>query len=483
MKKETEKKLTILFEEWSGEKVESCTSLSGSGSYRQYCRIQGQGFSALGVFNQDKKENTAFIEFTKHFLSKGLPVPKIFKTDPDNNIYLIEDLGDTTFFSFLTDHRLNEDFSDSLIDAYKKVIDVLPEFQITAGKDIDYSYCYPRSSFDKQSMLWDLNYFKYYFLKLAKIPFDEQKLEDDFQLFSDFMLETKTDYFLYRDFQSRNIMVVDDKPFFIDYQGGRKGALQYDIASLLYDAKANIPQQTRTLLLDYYLKVLENYFPVNKTKFLSYYYGYVLIRIMQALGAYGFRGYYEKKEHFLLSIPYAIENLTWILKNIEIPIKVPALMEVLHNLTQSDTLCHIVKKETYLKIVVTSFSFKKGLPQDESGNGGGFIFDCRALNNPGRYDEYKNLTGKDKKVIDFLNKESELFEFMNHVYGLIDKSVENYIERRFTNLMVNFGCTGGQHRSVLCTNMLAAHLKKKYHVKVSVQHRELDKINKKVTEQ
>jgi len=224
VKKETENKLATLFEEWSGQKTESITHLPGSGSYRQYYRMQGHGYTALGVFNLDKKENTAFTEFTTHFLSKGLPVPKIYKTDSENNIYLIEDLGDTTLFSFLTEHRLNEDFPDMFIDAYKKVIDVLPEFQITAGKDNDYSFCYPRASFDKQSMLWDLNYFKYYFLKLAKIPFDEQKLEDDFQVFSDFLLETNTNYFLYRDFQSRNIMLVEEKPFFIDYQGGRKGA-------------------------------------------------------------------------------------------------------------------------------------------------------------------------------------------------------------------------------------------------------------------
>jgi len=326
-------------------------------------------------------------------------------------------------------------------------------------------------------MLWDLSYFKYYFLKLAKISFDEQKLEDDFQTFCDFLLQTDCNYFLYRDFQSRNIMVYENHPFFIDYQGGRKGALQYDIASLLYDAKADIPQGVRNQLLEYYIESLKKYIPVNEKEFTEYYYGYVIIRIMQALGAYGFRGFYEKKEHFLQSIPYALDNLKWLLENTTIPVKLPTLMNVLQKLSQSEGLRQLGKKVYSLKVLITSFSYKNGIPVDDSGHGGGFVFDCRSLHNPGRYEEYKTLSGKDKEVIDFLKKEPTVYEFMNHVYGLVDKSIENYQKRGFTHLQINFGCTGGQHRSVFCANLLEEHLKMKLNVETELHHTVLEQIN------
>ena len=237
--------------------------------------------------------------------------------------YLQEDLGNLTLFDYLSRTRELEGFSEKIINVYKKVLLELPRLQITAGKGIDYSYCYPRAAFDKQSMMWDLNYFKYYFLKLAKIPFDEQALEDDFQNFSDYLLAAESDFFLFRDFQSRNIMLHDGKVAFIDYQGGRKGALQYDLASLLYDAKADIPQAVRNELLEFYLDELEKYIEIDRAEFKAYFTGYVLIRIMQAMGAYGFRGFYEKKEHFLKSIPFALENLSYLLENNNIPIKLP----------------------------------------------------------------------------------------------------------------------------------------------------------------
>ncbi|MFA4851295.1 MAG: RNase adapter RapZ [Bacteroidales bacterium] len=473
MDKQLEENLKLLFEKWSGVQAESIVELPSSGSYRQYYRLKSGGRTAIAAYNHDAKENIAFLAFTKHFYKKGLPVPELLAADEANNIYLLEDLGDTTLFSWLSEKRQQQGFSDEIIEVYKKIIKILPQFQVVVSKDIDYTLCYPRDHFDKQSMLWDLNYFKYYFLKLAKINFDEQKLEDDFQAFSDFLLTTDCNYFLYRDFQSRNIILKNSLPYFIDYQGGRKGALQYDIASLLYDAKADIPQETRTALLGYYINVLGKFISVNPKEFTSYYYGYVLIRIMQALGAYGFRGFYEKKEHFLQSIPYALDNLSWLLENTEIPCRIPTLMNVLHKLAQSEKLRLLGKKEPKTKITITSFSYKNGIPTDNSGNGGGFVFDCRALHNPGRYESYKTLTGKDKEVIEFLKKEPEIYEFMNHVYGLVDKTVENYIKRNFFHLQVNFGCTGGQHRSVFCANMLAEHLQIKYDVDVELHHREL----------
>jgi len=293
-----------LFERWAEAPAEKIDTMPAHGSDRQYYRIFGKNKSAIGVYNPDIKENIAFLSFSKHFRTVGLNVPEIYLQELDKNIYLEEDLGDVTLFSFLSEARENEGFSEKVINLYEKVIDELPRFQVHGSKDLDFSACYPRSSFDRQSMMWDLNYFKYYFLKLAKIPFDEQQLEDDFQTFTDFLLATQRDYFLYRDFQSRNVMILNKVPFFIDYQGGRKGALQYDLASLLYDAKADIPQEIRNKLLERYIKVLGKLIPINKEKFLEYYYGYVYIRIMQALGAYGFRGFYERiKNIFLKASP------------------------------------------------------------------------------------------------------------------------------------------------------------------------------------
>ena len=467
--------LSEMFEKWAGEDVRNIVYLPPSGSYREYFRISGKNKTALGVYNPDKKENIAFLNFAVHFRDMGLNVPEIYGNDDPNNLYLIEDLGDKTLFSILTETRKTELFSDNLTVLYKKVISTLPGFQITAGKTLDYSYCYPRYSFDKQSMLWDLSYFKYYFLKLAKIHFDEQLLEDDFHTFTDFLLKTETDYFLYRDFQSRNIMFKENEPYFIDFQGGRKGALQYDIASLLFDAKADIPQETRDELLEFYLDKLEEVIKIDREEFKKYYYGYVVIRILQAMGAYGFRGFYEKKEHFLKSIPFALNNLRFILSKYEFPVKIPTLTDVLKKLTESDEIASLgtekkIKKE--LKISINSFSYKRGIPIDKTGNGGGYVFDCRCLVNPGQFEEFKNLTGKDKLVKDFIEKENNINLFLENIYSLVDQSLRKYQERDFTDLMVSFGCTGGQHRSVYCAEELAAHLKEMNNVIISLHHLE-----------
>jgi aminoglycoside/choline kinase family phosphotransferase len=471
---EIKENLTKLFEKWAGETPTEFYPLPPSGSERQYFRIKSKSKNAIGVFNPDKKENKAFLSFSEHFAAKGLSVPRIYARDLRKNIYLEEDLGDTTLFAFLTALRKNGEFPSEAFDIYKKVLEELPRFQIEAAKDLDFSVCYPRKRFDRQSMMWDLNYFKYYFLKLAKIPFEEQGLEKDFKKFTDFLLSADRNYFLYRDFQSRNVMLLNNKPYFIDYQGGRKGALQYDVASLLYDAKADIPQPIRNELLRYYMDVLSEYMEFDRHEFVQYYYGYVLIRILQAMGAYGFRGFYERKEHFLESIPYAIENLEWFLENVELPVKLPHLFDALRRMVRSKSLKKFSKSREYkLKVTITSFSYKKGIPNDDSGNGGGFVFDCRGLLNPGRFDEYKLLNGKDAEVIDFLEQKSEVKKYLRHVFGLVDLTVENYITRKFTHLMVNFGCTGGQHRSVYCAEALAKHLSDKYDVNVNLTHTEL----------
>jgi aminoglycoside/choline kinase family phosphotransferase len=453
--------------------VLSVEELPPSGSSRIYFRILTKKNSIIAAYNPDEKENKAFIEFTRHFLLHHINVPQIIDSDLLNHIYLLSDLGDTTLFSIIEKNRKGDEFSSDLILIYKQILDDLPKFQRDAGKNLDYSYCYPRDRFDRQSMMWDLNYFKYYFLKLAKVHFDEQLLEDDFQTFVNYLSEADDDYFLYRDFQSRNIMIQNNNIYYIDYQGGRKGALQYDVASLLYDAKANIPQDVRNLLLDYYIENLNKYAKVDENKFRRLYYGFVLIRILQALGAYGFRGFYEKKEHFLLSIPFAIKNLNWILKNIEFDCRIPTLLNVIHRLCISDELKKFnlkVLPVNSLEVRISSFSYRNGIPADETNNGGGFVFDCRALPNPGNQKVFECLNGTDKPVIDFFEKEDEVKKFTENIFKIIEQSVEKYIHRNFNSLQVAFGCTGGQHRSVFLAEMLAKHLESKYKIKIILTH-------------
>ncbi|MCX6266924.1 MAG: phosphotransferase, partial [Bacteroidetes bacterium] len=338
--------------------------------------------------------------------------------------------------------------------------------------------------------MWDLSYFKYYFLKLAKIPFDEQSLENDFSDLCDLLLSADADFFLFRDFQSRNIMVLNGEPWFIDYQGGRRGALQYDIASLLMDGKANIPMSIRNNLLQFYLDKLEEVYPVDRQKFLATYHAFALIRILQALGAYGFRGYYEHKSHFLQSIPFALRNLKYLRSNNLIGFGLNTLMSVIDNMLENQVLyfqqSFPVNKQTNdnqhdisvihsvdpskLTITIHSFSYKKSIPVDKSGNGGGFVFDCRALPNPGRFEEFKKLNGKDQPVIDFLRREPAVSLFLGNVFSLADQTVQTYIDRKFDHLLVSFGCTGGQHRSVYCAEELARHLKEKYPVTILISH-------------
>ena len=466
--------LISLFESYFREEVTFFEQLPGSGSYREYARMKSSGHQVIGAFNQDVKENQAFLEFSAHFRNKNIPVPHIYAVSSDLRTYLQEDLGNTTLFDFLTKTRETEGFSIKIVEVYKKVLRELPKIQLVAGKDIDFSICYPREAFDKQSMMWDLNYFKYYFLKLAKISFDEQALEDDFQNFSDYLLAVDNNAFLYRDFQSRNVMLKDGEVYFIDYQGGRKGALQYDLASLLYDAKANIPEAEREGLLEFYLNELSQYKHIDREKFKSLFGGYVLIRIMQAMGAYGFRGFYEKKEHFLKSIPFALKNLEILLGRNTIQVQLPELFKVLKEITQSEFLKSISPVNDRLIVRVSSFSYKRGIPADPSGNGGGFVFDCRAIHNPGKYLEYKHLTGKDPQVQEFLEEKSTIANFLAPVFSLVSNSVEVYSSRGFSHLCVSFGCTGGQHRSVYAAEKMAEYLKNNYPVTVVLQHIEQD---------
>lgn len=458
-----------MFEGWAREPVTTIAHLPQSGSDRRYYRISGAAATAIGAHNPDDKENVAFVTFSRHFRHKGLSVPEVLAEDLAHQVYLLQDLGDTTLFGFLSNLRNSRDFPDEALTLYKQVLSELPRFQVVGGQGLDYGVCYPRAHFDKQSMLWDLNYFKYYFLKLAKIPFDEQLLEDDFQRLTDYLLHADGGYFLYRDFQSRNIMLHGGEPYFVDYQGGRKGALQYDVASLLYDAKADIPPPVRAKLLQHYLESLQQIVRVDEAEFTAYYDGYVLIRLMQAMGAYGFRGFYEKKAHFLQSVPYALQNLAWLLENIGLPVAIPALRQVFERLVDSEELKRL-GSHPRLRVRINSFSYKRGIPVDDTGHGGGYVFDCRALPNPGRYPEYRDVTGKDAVVIKFFEKEPEVARFIDTVSQLVEHSVKTYQARQFANLMVSFGCTGGQHRSVYCAEHLAARLRNAFDVDITLRH-------------
>ncbi|MGE5083123.1 MAG: phosphotransferase, partial [Acidobacteriota bacterium] len=321
-----------------------------------------------------------------------------------------------------------------------------------------------------------LNYFKYYFLRLAGIPFSEQALEDDFSRLTKFLLSAPRDFFLYRDFQSRNIMLRDGQPYFLDYQGGRKGALQYDVASLLYDAKADLPPELRQQLLDHYLDVLRGYVDVPREAFLQHYYAYVYIRIMQALGAYGFRGFYERKVHFLQSVPFALKNIRWLLHNVTLPVALPTLLDAFHNMLRSEKLLSLASDADNLVVRIFSFSFHRGLPKDETGNGGGFVFDGRSLPNPGREERFKTQSGKDAPVIEYLNQQESVHQFLASVMSLVDASVSNYQQRGFKNLMLSFGCTGGQHRSVYLAEQVAKRLRGRAGIEVGVTHRELERM-------
>ena len=471
--------LAALFEHWSGESPYLVLPLAPSGSQRVYYRLQGQHKTAIGAYNPNLKENQAFISFSRHFKSKGLPVPEIYAEDLAQHVYLQEDLGSTTLYSYLL--QKGEYFPDYLVQMYRKTVEQLARLQIEGGRDLDYSVSYPRESFDRQSMIWDFNTFKYYFLRLAYVPFDEQALEEDFQRLADFLLEADCSHFMFRDFQSRNIMIKSGQPYFIDYQGGRRGALQYDLASLLYQAKAGMPEDIRESLLEHYIKVAGELISIDRNQFIQFYYGYVLIRSIQTFGTYGYRGLYERKEYFLESIPFALRNVKWILDNVRLPFSLPEFTKAIYHLIESkrfEPFDKIKGSSSFLTVTINSFSYgSTGIPEDPSGNGGGFVFDCRCINNPGRYEPYKKLTGRDEPGINFLKHHSHMGEYLNNVFRLANEAVEDYIERSFTHLQINFGCTGGQHRSVYAADALAKHLKDKYGVKIVLNHIEQERKN------
>jgi aminoglycoside/choline kinase family phosphotransferase len=453
--------------------VKSIDILPASGSDRRYFRIHTSDKTLIATYNDNKVENHTFFEFTKHFQSKGINTPKLIAVSEDSLIYIQEDLGNESLLNVLE----KKGHTDETYILFQKTLKELAKLQIKGNEDLDYNLCLTSKEFDKQTIFTDLLYFKYYFLRTLKLSYNKQKLFDDFDALANYLTHTDAKYFLMRDCQSRNVMVKGEEVYFIDYQGGMQGALQYDVASLLWQAKAELSEEWKNSLLEYYIdeanKLLPK--PLDKNIFTAQYNGYVLIRLLQVLGAYGFRGLFERKAHFLTSIPLALKNLKWFVANKNIGISLKEFSRVLELITQDEIISRFenikADEQTPLEIKITSFSFlKSGYPADETKNGGGFVFDCRGILNPGRFEPYKALTGRDKEVKDFLEQQTLMPDFLNNVYNIVDISVEDYIKRGFDSLCINFGCTGGQHRSVYAAEETARHLRNKYKVKVKVHH-------------
>ena len=454
-------------------------TISQQGSNRHYYReVDAQGKTYIRVEGTNKEENSAFIYLSQHFASKGLPVPRVYELNENGMAYAQEDLGDLLLFDAIRHGRETGEFSVEEKDLLARTLRALAHIQIKGAEDLDWSYCFPVPAMDERAIRWDLNYFKYCFLKGTKIEFSEPLLEDEFDHLTAVILAQPADSFLYRDCQSRNVMIKDGQPFFIDFQGGRRGPTQYDVASFLWQAKANIPAALREELIEVYLDELQSLLPsLDKQAWKDALPHFVLFRTLQVLGAYGYRGFFERKQHFIQSIPNALRNLREVLECLrdDYPYLYTIAAQLASTIlsdTTADEISQNLPAPNALLVTVYSFSFKKGLPVDESGNGGGYIFDCRSTHNPGKYEQYKQLTGLDQPVIDFLEQDGEITTFLQSVDKLIDHHVERFLERGFNHLQVCFGCTGGQHRSVYSAEYTAKRLHAKYGVRVHLIHRE-----------
>ena len=464
-----------LFKTFSSDIVSNIEKLPQSGGDRVYFRVSAAEKTFIATYSTNLKETETFLYFSEHFKNASAPVPNVYAVNDAGTLYLQEDFGTVSLLDTLEKEGLN----DLTKDLFKKTLKALAGLQINGDKNLDYAQCITGKEFGKQAILSDLLYFKYYFLDTLKIPYDKEKLGNDLHALSEYLNNTDHKYFMFRDFQSRNVMVKEDEIFFIDYQGGMKGAIQYDVASLLWQAKAGLTDEWKNELLDYYIECAENELgqTIERKSFLSQYNGYVLIRLLQVLGAYGFRGLFERKAHFLTSIPLALRNLKWFLQNKKVGISVPEFERMLKLVVTEDVIGRFepikANEETPLVVRIKSFSFlKTGYPKNVTDNGGGFVFDCRGLLNPGRIDEHKQQTGRDKPVQNYLTEKTRMDEFLTGIFSVVDISVEDYIKRDFEHLEINFGCTGGQHRSVYAADATARHLRNKYGVKTEVLHLE-----------
>ncbi len=465
--------VTTLYTTYKGVAPTSLEVLPQSGSERRYFRLKGASDTVIGTYGNNIKENETFFYFSDHFRKKGLAVPQILAISEDRQFYLQEDFGDES----LLHHLETKGFTDEVYALFAKTTAALAQLQVKGDEGLNYNKCLTNKEFGKQAILADLLYFKYYFLDALRRPYDKQKLIDDFEALSNYLTHTEYQYFLFRDFQSRNILVdKDSQVHFIDYQGGMKGAPQYDLASLLWQARANLSPDWKQRLLEEYMDAFEKTIagPIDRKLFKSQYNGYVLIRLLQVLGAYGFRGLFERKAQFLTSIPLALRNLKEFLSQHSVGIAVPEFKKVLEICISNEVIEEFTPTQATeskpLEVKVYSFSYRNEHPPDTSGNGGGFMFDCRGILNPGRVESMKTLTGRDKPVRDFLEQQTTMPSFLNSVFDIVDMTVAEYIKRGFESLIVGFGCTGGQHRSVYAADEMARHLRNKFKVKVKLHH-------------
>lgn len=486
--------LENLYKEKYGTVCETVVKLQGSGSNRHYYRLSGAAGTCIGVVGPSVDENKSFIYMARHFKEQGLPVPEVYLVNGEYTHYIQEDLGTVSLFEAIKEGReKGGEYTQEHIELLKKTIAKLPSMQFKGAEGMDWDQCYPLPEMGRASIQFDLNYFKYDFLKFTGVDFHEFKLEMDFHALTEDLLSDSESTFLYRDFQARNVMLKDgDDPMFIDFQGGRRGPLYYDVASFLWQASAKYSSALREYLIQIYLRELRKFKDVDERTFYKNLNLWVLFRLLQVLGAYGFRGLFERKKHFIDSIAPALQSLEHLLdtNDFQYPYLIKVLRDVIaldsfdlgdgtrvqlrepKPLTHSKPYASKFDNKGPLRVRVFSFSFWKGIPQDESGNGGGYVFDVRCTHNPGRYPEYKHQTGLDAPVKQFLEKDGEITVYLRSVYKLADAHVERYIKRGFTNLMFCFGCTGGQHRSVYAAQHLAEHINKKYGIEVELLHRE-----------
>ncbi len=456
--------LKALFEGVFNDSVVSVERLPRSASYRQYYRIRGRRNQVIGTYNPNESENIAFIYMSEYFRSHGLNVPLIYGKNIKKYIYLQEDLGNQTLKNHIRLHPHTK------LELLRKVLDYLVKFQTIDLSGFDWSKCYPAPAFDRTAYMFDLNYFKFMVLRLLKVHYNDLALEEQFQHLLDRLLETEHKYFVYRDFQSRNIMLFKNDLYFIDYQGGRRGSLFYDLVSLLYDTKLELTHEERMGLAKHYFNRTKHLHNLSFASFWDYVLLFALVRKMQALAAYCFRGIVENKVIFLSGLQKAFGQVMDIVKNNlfqqEFTLLVDYISEAYRNLPYR-------RQKVEVSIEINSFSYLHGgYPPDEYDNGGGFVFDCRMLPNPGRLEQFAHRTGLDSEVASWLEVQPEFEEFIVSAFRMIYQAVITYQAKGYTHLQVNFGCTGGQHRSVYCAKKIAWLLGQFFDTEIVVYHRQ-----------
>ena len=463
--------LNDLFEKVVGQQPNSVVKLSGDGSNRSYYRMSAGGSTLIGVMGTCEEENRAFVAMSEKFLSGGIEAPRVCAVSDDGLCYVQEDLGDLSLFAYMKESRDSQSFVPKDKNMLCYIMSILPRIQYEVARDFDFGVCYPVAAFDKRTVMWDFNYFKYCFLKGVGVEFNESLLENEFEKMACMLLVDEENTFMYRDFQSRNVMIHDGRPFFIDFQGGRKGPVYYDVASFVGQARACYTSQVVDEMIDAYLDALKAYRRVERAYFMRNLALFRVFRLLQNLGTYGFRGLYEHKKAFVETIPGALAQLKEQLAMLhgEFPYIERLIAEI------AELPMFVKQSVEGLTVDVMSFSYRRGIPDDYSGNGGGFVFDCRAIHNPGRYEPYKKLCGMDEPVMKFLETESDIAAFLENAYALVDNMVDTYKRRGFTHIQVCCGCTGGQHRSVYSAEHIAHHVAEKFGVRVVVTHKMLNK--------